>query len=92
MKAYFVPAQSEVYANLQEVLTTTVKSMVGYYDKQISDPVIQAKRSWSNSKQYFVKVAVYSNGRLVVRRRTVKIIEISASEVHTTTKFLGAEI
>ena len=92
MKAYFVPAQSEVYANLQEVLTATVKSMVGYYDKQISDPVIQAKHSWSNSKQYFIKVAVYSDGHLVVRRRTVKIIEISASNVPTTTKFLGAEI
>lgn len=92
MKAYFVPAQSEVYANLQEVLTATVKSMVGYYDKQISDPVIQAKRSWSSSKQYFIKVAVYSDGRLVVRRRTIKIIEISASNVPTTTKFLGAEI
>ena len=92
MKAYFVPAQSQVYPNLQEVLTATVKSMVGYYDKQISDPVIQAKGGWSNSKQYFIKVAVYHDGRLVVRRRTVKIIEISASNVPTTTKFLGAEI
>ena len=92
MKAYFVPAQSEVYPNLQAVLTATVKSMVGYYDKQISDPVIQAKRCWSNDKQYFIKVAVYRGGHLVVRRRTVKIIEISASEVPTTTKFLGAEI
>jgi hypothetical protein len=92
MKAYFVPAQSQVYPNLQEVLTATVKSMVGYYDKQISDPVIQAKGGWSSSKQYFIKVAVYHDGRLVVRRRTVKIIEISASEVPTTTRFLGAEI
>ena len=92
MKVYFVPAQSQVYANLQEVLTATVKSMLGYHDKQISDPVIQAKGGWSISKQYFVKVAVYSNGHLVVRRRTVKVIEISANEVPTTTRFFGAEI
>ena len=92
MKVYFVPAQSEVYANLQEVLTATVKSMVGYYGKQVSDPVIQEKYGWSSSKQYFVKVAVYHNGKLVVRKRTVEIIEISTKEVPTTTKFLGAEI
>lgn len=92
MKVYFVPAQSQVYANLQEVLTATVKSMLRYYDKQISDPVIQAKGGWSSSKQYFVKVAVYSNGHLVVRRRTVKVIEISSNEVPTTTRFFGAEI
>ena len=92
MKVYFVPAQLEVYANLQEVLTATVKSMVGYYGKQVSDPVIQEKYSWSSSKHYFIKVAVYHNGRLVIRKRTVKIIEINAKEVPTTTKFLGAEI
>ena len=92
MKAYFVPAQSEVYANLQEVLTATVKSMVGRYDKQISDPVIQVKGGWSSSKQYFIKVAVYRNNRLVIHRRTVKVIEISANNVPTTTKFLGVEI
>jgi hypothetical protein len=92
MKAYFVPAQSQVYPNLQEVLTATIKRMVGYYDQQLGDPVIQAKRSWSNSNQYVIKLAVYSNGRLVIRRRTVKVIDISASEVPTTTKFLGAAI
>lgn len=92
MKVYFVPAQSEVYPNLQAVLTATVKNMVGHYDKQISDPVIQAKSRWSSCKQYFIKVAVYHNGRLVVRRRTVKVIEISENAVPTTTKFLGAEI
>ena len=91
MKVYFVPAQFEVYANLQEVLTATVKSMVGYYGKQVSDPVIQEKDGW-DSKEYFIKVAVYSRGRLVIRKRTVKIIEINAKEVPTTTKFLGAEI
>ena len=80
-----------MYPNLQEVLTATVKSMVGYYDKQISDPVIQAEHNWS-SKQYFIKVAVYSKGRLVIRRRTVKIIEINASDVPTTIKFLGEKI